>query len=657
MNGYEFLKNCRFDLDDVLYVVRQINPDQSVVTERVETGEVTVFQREALLRSLTLGSLKFHGDSSHEEPKKLYSRPIDELKDSIRKEINRRLEYVSAIREEALSVLTPQSVMPICAVVAERIGDAAPPSFTTLYRWMRAFYQCKTFRILIPRHDRRGPRSLYQPNRVIELFQQAADKAFSESPQATVKAVHDRLSILIKDENSLRPLGQQLKMPSQATTYRLFNRISQYEKTVWREGKGAADRKFTLSGPGAISTRILERVEIDHTPIDVFLVDERTGMPLGRPMLTMLVDHYSRMPLGYHVGFNGASALAVTSAIRHAVLPKIYTINADGLEIISPWPCYGIPQAIIVDNGIEFHGLTLERLAFNFGIRILYCPKREPRFKGVVERYLKTINYSFAHLLPGTSFARFYQRGDYDPEHHAVLTLTQFKNIFEKWMIDEYAHTVHRGLGTTPFEKWTSSARTNPPRLPQNVDRLIEEMGMPLRRSLRHDGIVVYGLHYAGDALATIMRRYGEGVRLTVLVDHADLGKIRVCEPDSNEAVHVAHANEFEYADGLTLEQHKLIKAEVRAQGQAAADSEALYAAKRAIQAYISELIFSKKHSKRRQGARFASKPERSIADNSERCPKHAAPHSAPDALNISLPLERNDRPRLQTFQMRKGAL
>lgn len=657
MNGYEFLKNCRFDLDDIPYVVRQINPNQSVVTEKAETGEVAVFQREALLRSLTLGSLNFRGDNSASELMNLYSRPIEELKEPVQKEVNRRLEYVSAIREEALSVLTPQTVMPIRAVVAERIGDAAPPSFTTLYRWMRAFYQCNTFRGLIPRYDRRGPRALYQPNRMMELFQQAADKAFSQSPQASVKAVHDRLFILVKDENSLRPIGHQLKMPSQATTYRLFNRISQYEKTVWREGKRAADLKFTLSGPGAVSNQILERVEVDHTPIDLFLVDERTGMPLGRPLMTLLLDHYSRMPLGYHVGFNAASALAITSAMRHALLPKIFTTSADSLEIIQPWPCHGVPQEIVVDNGIEFHGLILERLAFNFGIRILYCPKKEPRFKGVIERYLKTINYSVVHLLPGTSFAKYYQRGDYDPARHAVLTLTQFKNVLEKWIVDVYAHTLHREIGTTPFEKWTSSARTNLPRLPQNANRLIEETGMPLRRSLRHDGIVVYGLHYSGDALATIMRRYGEGMRLTVIVDHADLGKIRICEPESNEAVHVAYANNFEYADGLTLEQHQLIRTEIRARGQAATDNEALYEAKRAIQIYISELIFSKKHSKRRRGARFASKSEISIAENSERRPEHTVPNPSLDALSMSLPLERNDRPRLQTFQMSKGAL
>ncbi|MEL4419744.1 integrase, partial [Shewanella algae] len=70
------------------------------------------------------------------------------------------------------------------------------------------------------------------------------------------------------------------------------------------------------------TTRILERVEIDHTPLDLFLVDDRTGLPCGRPTLTMCLDHFSKMPLGYHLSFSAPSLGAVIGALRHAVLPK-----------------------------------------------------------------------------------------------------------------------------------------------------------------------------------------------------------------------------------------------------------------------------------------------------------------------------------------------
>lgn len=656
MNGYVFAKNCRFDLDGVVFVVQRVNPDTSIVAERIDTGQVAVFQRAEILHSYVRGALRFENLSGDYE--RVYVRPVDELKESVQKEVERRIQYVAAIREEAPPVITPRTVLPIRDAISIRIGDTAPPSFTTLYRWLRGVSKSETFRSLIPRHDRRGPHKSYQPDRVLELFEQAAEKAFAISPQATIKMVHECLSELIEDENAVRPPSQQLKLPSPATSYRLFKRVSQYEQTVWREGKRIADRKFMMSGMGVVSHRILERVEMDHTPVDLFLVDESTNLPVGRPMLTVVLDHYSRMPLGYHVGYNAASGLAVRAALRHAILPKTFSKGFESLEIVNDWPCFGIPEALVVDNGLEFHGKSLEHWAFNLGVRLQYCPKKQPQFKGAVERFLKTINYSFVHLLPGTSFARFYKRGDYDPERHAILTLAQFRRVLEKWFVDVYANTLHRTLNTTPLEKWNSSACLHSPRLPQSIDRLIDEMGEPLKRSLRHDGITVHGLHYVDDALATILRRYGEGVRVTIIFDPADLGAIRVCEPGSTEAMHIVYAREFEYANGLTLEQHKLIRNEAAAQGRSALDSAALFAAKRAIQEQVAELMISKKHSKRRLGTRLnAKKMDLSTSDSEAQRRASTQPgQSKSSAVDRSIPLiEPSNRVRLHTFQMRRG--
>jgi len=79
--------------------------------------------------------------------------------------------------------------------------------------------------------------------------------------------------------------------------------------------------------------------------------------------------------------------------------------------------------------------LWLERsllIALDLGITIQFCPKRKPRFKGVVERFLKTVNYSFTHQLPGTSLAKFHLRGDYDPLKYALISLDELKQVHEK---------------------------------------------------------------------------------------------------------------------------------------------------------------------------------------------------------------------------------
>jgi len=45
---------------------------------------------------------------------------------------------------------------------------------------------------------------------------------------------------------------------------------------------------------GVKASKILEQLQIDHTGIDLIVVDERERQPIGRPCLTVAIDVYSR---------------------------------------------------------------------------------------------------------------------------------------------------------------------------------------------------------------------------------------------------------------------------------------------------------------------------------------------------------------------------
>lgn len=655
MNGFTFQKGSRFESDGVEYTVQRINPDQvSIVTERINDGQIHCLNIADLLNEFRDGYLKFLNITSNGNPPPLCQKPISELNDLTRDELDRRLAYVAAIRDASPDSITPELIIPIRDVIAKKIDDAQPPSFTSLYRWVGCSALQSDFRALIPRYDRRGPKRPRQSPRIIELFEEAAERAFGSSPQATVQRVREELFTLISHENSLRPKGQQYKIPGKSTCYRLFAKLDQYQVSVLREGKRIAMRKFKLSGKGAETSRILERVEVDHTPLDLFLIDEKTQLPLGRPTLTMLLDHYSRMPLGYYLGFNAPSTAVVLAALRHAILPKKKRKSQIGLEVKGDWPCHGIPETLVVDNGLEFHSQALEFLAFNLGMRIQYCPKKQPQFKGCVERYLKTINYSFTHLLPGTSFSKFYERGDYDPQEHAVLTLGEFQELLEKWLIDVYAKTVHKTLGTTPLEKWISSAKTCTPKLPQSPQQLINEMGIPCTRRLRHDGIRLHGIYYSGEDLAPILRKFGPGTELTISYDPSDLGAIRVFDPDSHEIVHTAYAKNFDYASGLSLDQHQLIRQELVRQGRSAEGPVELEQEKQALREKVAELSISKKHSKRRLAARLRGAQKQATSAKSQKnCSVTESPKPQASGLFKKSVSDVENRPRIGTFKMR----
>ncbi len=63
------------------------------------------------------------------------------------------------------------------------------------------------------------------------------------------------------------------------------------------------------------------RWQIDHTLLDVIVVDPETRAPLGRPWLTMVVDERSRIPVGFHVAIEPPTTAHVTAALSTALNP------------------------------------------------------------------------------------------------------------------------------------------------------------------------------------------------------------------------------------------------------------------------------------------------------------------------------------------------
>ncbi len=654
MAGFGLRKNMAFDWNGAAYRIERLQPNGEILLERVEDGSLSIVPREKLLAEYAEGNIsaKTSALESGTAMAKVFSRPLDELSKEVQQEAARRRHYLQVILDKGTPIFTKDYLYPLIVQAAAERGDEKPPSITSVYRWHRQLQRNGDTRALIPRYDQRGSRNLKQSVRVLQLASEAIEEAFKASPQATGQNIYTRLIARINNENRLLLPAEQIKPPTLRTLYRMLMRVEAYEHTVLREGKTSADKRFRLVKSGVKTTRILERVEIDHTPLDLFLIDEKSRLPLGRPTLTVVVDHFSRMLLGFHLSFDNASTAAVMGALRHAILPKTPAKEAlANLKTEHTWPCYGLPDVMVVDNGLEFHGKDLESVAYDLDTDILYCPKHQPRFKGVVERYLKTINYFFAHQLPGTSFARWHLRGDYDPTKHAVLTLAEFHHLFEKWVVDVYAQTLHRGIGTTPWAKWSEGIAHREPELPESLRILQQRIGLVDERSLRQDGIQLNGIRYNGDALAPILRAYGAGVQVRVLYDPEDLGEIQVWGPDDTEPL-VVQALNLDYAQGLTMRQNEMIRAYQREQGAATEDRVSLQKAKHQIAEVVGDLMASRKQRDRRNAAKIrgisTSKPDEPQA-HSAKPPRAAKPMLSTDK-QVEPPV------LLPAFQLKRGS-
>jgi putative transposase len=605
MAGFGLRKNMVFDWSGARFRIDRLQSNGDVLLERVGDGCVSIVQQEKLLAEYREGNISStdSAQDSASPTEKVFSRPLDELPQEVQQEAARRRHYLQAILDHGQPIFTKDYLQPLIIGAAAEIGDEKPPGATSIYRWFRRYRQNEDTRALIPRVDRRGSRDVKQSERLLQFATEAIEEAFNSSPHATGPSIYTRLVAKIEAENRISLPADRIKRPSLSTLYRLLARIESYDRAALKEGKIAADKRFRLVKAGVRTERILERVEIDHTPLDLFLIDEKSGLPLGRPTLTVVIDHFSRMLLGFHLSFDNPSTGAVMGALRHAILPK--TPANESLPQVKTehqWDCYGRPDVMVVDNGLEFHGNDLESVAYDLGIRIQFCPKHQPRFKGVVERFLKTINYSFSHQLPGTSLARWHLRGDYDPLKFAVLTLGEFQKIFQKWVTDVYAQTIHRGTHETPWARWHEGLQCRQPELPESAAALQQRIGHVTERSLRQDGILLHGILYNGDTLAPILRAYGSGTKVRVLYDHEDLGDIQVWGPDAADPVSVLALNQS-YAKGLTALQNEMIRIAAREKGESQQDAAALERAKHDIITTVEGLMKSRKQRDRRRGA------------------------------------------------------
>lgn len=659
MTGFVLRKNMAFEWNGAKFRIDRFQPNGDLLLERIDDGQFVGVARNDLLSEYAKGnvaaSVMPHIADVQGVP--LYSRPLQELQQVIQQEVRRRQHYLRSVLSHGRPIFTTTYLTPLLRQAAAELHDKKPPGVTSFYRWYRRIRTNDDPRALIPRYDRRGSKDLQQDERVLQLASEAIEESFKMSPLATGRNVFTRLVAKIKAENHKLLGEEQFKVPSLRTVYRMLERTEVYEMTCLREGKVAADKRFRAIKAGVRTTQILERVEIDHTPLDLFIVDEKTWLPHGRPTLTVVIDHYSRMLLGYHLSFDNPSTAAVMGALRHAILPKgPIKETLAGLKVEHPWPCYGRFDVMVLDNGMEFHGRDLESVCFDLDIRMQYCPKHQPRFKGVVERYLKTINYFFAHQLPGTSFARFHLRGDYDPLKCAMLTLAEFQHVFEKWVVDIYAQTKHRALGVTPWARWHEGVTQREPELPDALRSLQRRIGLVTERSLRADGIALEGIRYNGASLEPIVRKHGTGIQVRVLYDPEDLGEIHVWGPDDQEPVTVL-ALDQQSARGLTAKQNKLIRQWQRENGAASEDTVALERARFELADTVSKLMVSRKQTDRRRSAALrgmsSSRPETPASlpapplNKKQPSPKKHA-RSSPSQEADELP------PLLKTFQLKR---
>ena len=298
-------------------------------------------------------------------------------------------------------------------------------------------------------------------------------------------------------------LEQNLRPPARQTVHLRVDALEREHLIEARDGAKAAADRFRPVRASYEAEYPLQVVQMDHTLVDIIIVDEYFRKPLGRPTLTLQIDVATRVIPGFYISLEKPSATSVGMAIRHAVLPKDAWL-ADR-DLAFAWPVFGLPDILHLDNASEFHSRALTRGCQQFGIDLHYRPPRTPHFGGHIERLIGT-TIGEVHLLPGTTFSNIQNKGDYDAEGEACMTLKEFERWFAL-QVGIYHGTIHRALGVPPMTAWRDdqTKRTEPLRLPADQQRFLFDFLPFEMRRVRRDGIKLFHLVYWHGALTTLV--------------------------------------------------------------------------------------------------------------------------------------------------------
>ena len=294
---------------------------------------------------------------------------------------------------------------------------------------------------------RRAGTTVLDPE-VERIIAQRYESDFLQPERPTVKALTERIAA------DCREIGR--KPPTESTIRRRVNRLM--GRVAMRKREGAKKAKYHYEPmPGHVeATRFLERVEIDHTPMDVFAKsDDALCDYVGRPWLTVAIDVYTRCILGIHIGFEPPSALSVALCLTHAMLPKL---PAEEVGVPLDWPMYGVPKEIVVDNGKDFQSEAFRRGCAEHGIQLSYRPVGSPHYGGAIERLIGTM-VGQCHLLPGTTKNSVKAKGDYNPQKQAALKLSEVRRWFVEQLLGRYHLREHRMLRIPPMVVWQQATQ------------------------------------------------------------------------------------------------------------------------------------------------------------------------------------------------------
>ncbi len=495
-------------------------------------------------------------------------------------------------RAPVIAPLAALTVVPTATagIAAEQLGLSMRSVYELIRRYRTSGGVLSSLAPM-PHTGGRGGTRLVQP--MEQVIAQAIQAVYLTRQKRRVEAV------VFEVRKQCRQLGFK---PPAANTIRARVRAVRPE-TARQRREGAAAARALLAAPGSTpeASTSFEVFQIDHTLVDLIVVDTYQRLPIGRPYLTVAIDVFSRCIAGICLTLDPPSATSVGLCLTHAAMHKQAWLERIGAEV--SWPIQGKPQRLYVDNAREFHSEALRKGCEQHGITLTYRPVARPHFGGIVERVLGTL-MDLVHQLPGTTFSNIHARGTYDSEQHAALTLAELETWLALAIAGKYHQEIHATLRQSPLQRFTTGLTTSPP-IGDPKAFLVDFLPL-VRRRIQRRGFVIDHIAYFSDALRPWIATRATAPPFLIRRDPRDLSRIWVLEPGAHFYIEVPYLTMQHPA--ITLWEHRQALAQLKAQGRSTYDEMAIF---RAVTEMRGIADTATKHTKasRRMQARRAGLP------------------------------------------------
>lgn len=364
----------------------------------------------------------------------------------------------------------------------------------------------------------------------------------------------------------------QLDQPAYETFRKEVRRQENYEAYRLKHGTKRAKARFKASGKGLSAARFLRLGCMDHTVLDgVVVIDTDWMLPVGRPTLTILIDVRTRCIVGFLLSFEPASIYSVMECIKRGNRPKLHKgALAKRYPVLNQ--IFGRFDEIVVDNGKEFSGTSLEDAMADVGTTVRFAPVSSPTYKAVVERFFGTLNSLLNTKLPGAVFkTELLREMGYDPSKDAVLTLEELEELLHE-AIAVYHVSHHTGVDAPPAQLWQQDMEAHGISVIGDERLLDKALGAVMPCRVTTSGVALFGLRYhdedkVGALLEELIafepirgQRKGSAV-VTVKVKYnpANLAEIHVWNRRRNTYVTLPCEDE-RYAAGMSFWHHRKLQ-------------------------------------------------------------------------------------------------